>query len=392
MLCVMGNKKMKKKRLQKFRMKWKFRFMRLRYFTKNIFLKGGRGIVKIFGKLQLPMIILLTLIVMGLIALFILFPQWAHIGEARIEAFSYKLDLMGVFLTAVSLIAAAITIIIAVQKPKLKIYFYNDHGSSLDYRKGEIELGIDKDGKIGYQGCVPTKWNMNLINVGSKTAEKIKIKVSFDNIYFDMSLAEKGYDLEGFQYGCGIFDILAFEVTSLLRQGEQVVLPDLPFYSAVCDADVLRQQGYTKLKILIYSGNHEPIVLRYKVILKDYDLDSFGYLEDNEDSMDKLKYRSNFYDWYISNHNEAEKKKNLYYCFSRELDPYRIEQYPNLEESRYLYEYYKSRDIEEMVFWGRIYYRTLGMQVQEVEALLQTELLKISVSETMKKRGSMSII
>lgn len=383
---------MKKKRLQKFRMKWKLRFMRLLYFTKNMFLKGGRGIVKILGKLQLPMIILLTLIVMVLVVVFILFPQWAHVGEARIEAFSNKLDLMGVLLTAVSLIAAAITIIIAVQKPKLKIYFYNDHGSSLDYRKGEIELGIDKDGKIGYQGCIPTKWNMNLINVGSKTAEKIKIKVSFDNIYFDMSLAEKGYDLEGFQYGCGIFDIVAFEVTSLLRQGEQVVLPDLPFYSAVCDADVLRQQGYTKLKILIYSGNHEPIVLRYKVTIKDYDLDSFGYSENNEETIDVLKYRNNFYDWYISNHNGVEERRDLYFYFPKELDPYWIEKYPNIEESRLLYQYYKSRDMEEMLFWGRIYYRAMGMKVQETEALLQTELLKISVSETREKKGSMSII
>lgn len=383
---------MKKKKMCKLKSRYKIQCMEAKYYIKNAFRKCLCRVAKIFKKMQLPMIILLTLIVIGLIVSFLIFPHWAHTGEERIRAFYYKLEFLGVLLTAISLIAAAITIIIALQKPKLKICFYTDHGSSLDVKKGELELGMDKDGNVGYQACVPTKWNMNLINVGSKTAEKIKIKVSLDNIYFDMSLVEQGYDLEEFQYGCGIFNVVSFEVTNLLRQGEQIVLPELPFYSSVCDSEVLRKQGYTYLKIRIYSGNHEPIVSRYKVIIRDFDLDSFGYKKTNEDSMRSLEYGNNFYNWYIETYNITDPSNDVYYRYPSEVNPYQIDIYPQIEEGRYLYQYYKDRDIDKMLFWGRIYYRAIGLQLQEAEALLQTELLKISVEGTMKKQGIMSII
>ena len=334
-------------------------------------------IIKIFTMMQLPVIVLFTLIVIGSIVVFMMFPQWASIGEMRIQPIINKLELFGVLLTAVSLLAAAITIILAIQKPKLRVVFYSDHGTPLDCHKGEVELGIDKDGKIGYQGCVPTKWNMNLVNVGRKTAEKVKIKFSFDDIYFDMKLVEEGYDLEGFMYGCGIFSSLSFEVTSLLRQGEQI-------------EESLREKGYTYLKIYIYSGNHEPTVMKYKVVIKDYDLPSYNYSSREDDSMLYWEYRRNFWNWYRSNHGDLDDSIELHGC--EKLEPYCMLVYPNVEESKYLYRYYKDKEINEMLFWGRIYYRATGMQLQEIEAILQTELLKISACEIKKKEGKMSII
>lgn len=381
---------MKKKRTNKFISKlriWRFEIVN---FIKKAFKSTGHFIIKIFSMMQLPVIVLFTLIVIGLIVVFLMFPQWASIGEMRIQPIINKLELFGVLLTAVSLLAAAITIILAIQKPKLRVVFYSDHGTPLDCRKGEVELGIDKDGKIGYQGCVPTKWNMNLINVGRKTAEKVKIKFSFDDIYFDMKLVEEGYDLEGFMYGCGIFSSLSFEVTSLLRQGEQIVIPDLPFYLSSCDEESLREKGYTYLKIYIYSGNHEPTVMKYKVAIKDYDLPSYNYSSGEDDSMLYWEYRRNFWNWYRSNNGDLDDSVEQHCC--EKLEPYCMPVYPNVEESKYLYRYYKDKEINEMLFWGRIYYRATGMQLQEIEAILQTELLKISACEIKKKEGKMSII
>jgi len=381
-----------KSKIAKLLLQCKIKWLQLLYCLKKITLKLRSSIIKGISKMQLPMIILFTMLVIVLIAICIYNPYFAAIGEERILAFSQKLELFGVLLTAVSLFAAAITILIAIQKPKLKIYFYNDHGSALVDKEGEIELGIDKDGNIGYQACVPTKWNMNLINVGNKTAEKIKIKINFDNIYFDRSLVEKGYGLERFQYGCGIFDVISFEVTNLLRQGEQVVLPDLPFYKTECDSDELRKRGYTYLRIKIFSGNHEPISLKYKVMIRDYDLDSFKYIENSNEFNHELEFKSNFYNWYINAHNITEDSNELYYYYYREIDPYQIKQYTNVEESKALYQYYEDKDVEKMLFWGRIYYRAFGMELRDIEALLQTELMKLSVKKTIENNGMMSII
>lgn len=383
---------MKKKKFSKLRTKWNILRFRIMNFLKRALESIGNLIAKIFSKMQLPMIIIFTIIILGLIVVFLIFPQWAYIGEVQLQAIINKLELFGVLLTAVSLLAAAITIILAIQKPKLKIVFYSDHGSAFDYRKGELELGIDKDGKIGYQACVPSKWNMNLINVGRKTAEKIKIKFSLDDIFFDRKLVEAGYDLQGFQYGCGVFSAISFEVTNLLRQGEQIVIPDLPFYLSVCESELLRKQGYTYLRIHIYSGNHEPIVMKCKVTIKDYDLKSHNYSLNEEDSMQYWEYERNFWNWYIGHHDVSNESEDLYYYFYKKLDPYRMVKYPNVEESKYLYWYYKDKEVDKLLFWGRIYYRALGMQVQETEALLQTELLKISAREIKKKEGNMSII
>lgn len=380
------------KKIYGLRLNCKVKWMQLRYHLKKGIFRLCDTIIKLINKTPLPMIILFTMLVLIAIVLCIFNPHLAVFGEERVIAFYYKLELFGVLLTAVSLIAATITILLAIQKPKLKIYFYNEHGSSLIAQKDEVELGIDKDGNVGYQGCVPTKWNMNLINTGHKTAEKVKIKISFDNIYFDMSLAEKGYDLEKFEYGCGIFDVISFEVVNLLRQGEQIVIPDLPFDRSVCDSDELRKRGYTYLRIKIFSGNHEPILLKYKIMIRNYDLDSFGYAALNEDNVDEYTFKRNFYDWYIDNYHITEELNEIYDWYYKKIDPYQIQQYTNIEESKYLYWLYKEKDIEKMLFWGRIYYRAVGMELESIEMLLQTEMMKVSVKKTMGKNGAMSII
>lgn len=207
-----------------------------------------------------------------------------------------------------------------------------------------------------------------------------------------MSLAEKGYDLEKFEYGCGIFDVISFEVVNLLRQGEQIVIPDLPFDRSVCDSDELRKRGYTYLRIKIFSGNHEPILLKYKIMIRNYDLDSFGYGALNEDNVDEYTFKRNFYDWYIDNYHITEELNEIYDWYYKKIDPYQIQQYTNIEESKYLYWLYKEKDIEKMLFWGRIYYRAVGMELESIEMLLQTEMMKVSVKKTMGKNGAMSII
>lgn len=98
----------------KCRVKWRCFFYNFERGVKWIW----SNVIKGISKIQLPTIALFTMLILILIILCIFVPHLAAIGESKILAFYYKLELFGVLLTAVSLIAAAMTILIALQKPK----------------------------------------------------------------------------------------------------------------------------------------------------------------------------------------------------------------------------------------------------------------------------------
>ena len=298
-------------------------------------------------------------------------------GEGILEQFYYKINFISVVVTSISLCAASLAIIISIRKPKFRIRFVNNHGSELKKvgNKNYVTIGMDKDGNIGYQACIPSDWNMFLYNYGHNVAENIRVKMWFDNIYFDSSLAEKGYDLDNFMYGCGIFIQLSFDLAKVLRQDEKIEIPRIPFEYSSADSDVLKERGYTTLYVQIYCNNQEATFLKYRIEIEEYDLGEYHYHPSGQND-DIKKWERWFVEEYISN---KQLKDVTEYNYYKEIEPYFYEKYKDTQLYKKIYDYYYTRDIDKMLFWGRMYYRAQGENIKNIEAILQTELLKLQM-------------
>lgn len=325
----------------------------------------------------LPIITISGLVALFLLCFFILCDENTRkIGENVLQQFQYKINFIGVVITAVSLVAASLAIIISVQKPKFKVKFINNHGTELKENddKNAIILGMDCYGNVGYQACVPSDWNMFLYNYGDTVAENVKITIWLDGIYFDFSLAEKGYELKNFVYGCGVFEQLSFDLTEVLRQGEKIKIPKIPFESTEVDGDTLKNTGYTTLYIQIYCNNKEATLLKYRIGITEYDLGEYNYIP-NEEKEGIQKLIREFVDEYISKEEFQDVNE---YNYENKINPYHIEKHMDVQNCKKLFDYYKS-DLDKMIFWGRMYYRASGERKGDIEAILQTEILRLQV-------------
>ncbi len=329
-------------------------------------------------KMLLPLITLSGVAAIVLTCYFLLSDvETRSIGEDVLEQFQYKIDFIGNLITSISLCAASLAIIVSIQKPKFKIKFINDHGFVLKSkkRKNLVTIGIDKNGNLGYQACVSNDWNMFLYNYGNNVAENIRLKMWMSNVYFDYALAERGYDLDDFMYGCGVFEKISYDLTNVLRQGEKIQMQRIPFHYSCADSEILRERGYTILYIQIYCNNQKATLLKYRVEVEEYDLEDYKYSEKTEE-VDINNLLRDFIREHWQNDSELiVNEYNYYYT----INPYSLEKNGDIQSCKKLYEYYWSKDLDKMVFWGRMYYRALGEKKKNIEAILQTEILKLSV-------------
>lgn len=349
------------------------------YIKVSLYIKNLIYRIQAFLKRSLLAIIAIS----GVAALFALcfFPlcdeNARNIGENVLAQVQYKVNFIGVLVTSISLVAASLAIIISVQRPKFKVMFINNHGSELKENDdmNPIVLGMDSHGNVGYQGCVPSDWNMFLYNYGDSVAENVKITLWLDNIYFDFSLAEKGYELKNFVYGCGVFERLSFDLTEVLRQGERIEIPKIPFESTEVDGDILKNKGYTTLYIQIYCNNKEATLLKYRIRVNKYDLGEYDYASNEQNDEIQTLIRE-FLDEYISKEEVQDVNE---YNYDNKLNPYHVEKYMDVQNCKKLLDYYKS-DLDKMIFWGRMYYRASGERKSDIEAILQTEILRLQVN------------
>ena len=352
-------------------------YIKVRLYIKN-FIYRIKALLK---RSLLPLITISGVIALFVLCFFIICDEnMRNMGENILAQFQYKINFISVLITSISLVAASLAIIISVQKPKFRVRFINNHGSELKENDdiNPIVLGMDNHGNVGYQSCVPSDWDMFLYNYGDSVAENVKITLWFDNIYFDFSLAESGYELKNFVYGCGIFERLSYDLTEILRQGERIEIPRIPFESTEVDGDILKNKGYTTLYIQIYCNNKEATLLKYHVRIDEYDLGVYDYTSDKQnDEIEALI--SEFIDAHISKEGFQDVNK---YNYDNKINPYYVEKCLDVQKCKKLYDYYKY-DIDKMIFWGRMYYRASGEKKCDIETILQTEILRLNVKNKM---------
>lgn len=362
---------------------------RIKYFIICVFRRMLRGIYKIFKVLPLILLFVSFMVVLGLIGCFIWDSNLVCENVLAIGGFKISLDILDVLLGNISLFAAAIAIIIEIKKPKMRIYFINEHGGLLYPKKGEVPVGIDEAENIGYQICSPSSWRMYLVNSGRCAAENIKIKMSIDGVLFDHTLVNEGYDLERFWYGCGVFETISFETGELVRQGERIEIPPIPFEYSCLEDKRIKCKGYTYLRILIYCNNREAVRLKYKLKIEPYDLGGMYNYEEKRSAINKEEqaiktFESTYVDWYHATHNAIDINEYNYY---KVIDPYVTEKYQKVDECKAIYNYYLERDIDKMVFWARVYYKAFDLDGTHIEDIIQTNLMKQQIIPNKKKQG-----
>ena len=332
---------------------------------------------KFLGKALLPLITIsgLTAIVLSCYFLFCN-EQTRSVGEDILKQFQYKTDFIGSLVTSISLCAASLAIIVSIRKPKYCIKFINDHGFELKSKKknNSLTLGLDENGNLGYQSCIPSDWNMFLYNIGSNVAENIRIKLWIDNVYFDHSLEKKGYDLDNFVYGCGVFERISFDLTNALRQGEKTQIPKIPFHYSCVDADIIKKRGYTTLHIQIYCNNQKSTLFKFRIAVEEYDLGNYDYSRQSEETEINSLLRE-FIGRNWKSDEGVEINEYNYHCL---IEPYSREVKVDVQLCKRFYSYYCTKNLDKMVFWGRIYYRALGEKKETIESILQTEILRLS--------------
>lgn len=362
---------------------------RIKCFVIRIFRKILGGIFKRFKVLPIILLFVSFMIVLGLIGCFIWDSNLVSENVLVIGGFKISLDILDVLLGNISLFAAAIAIIIEIKKPKMKIYFINEHRELLNPKKGEVPVGIDKAENIGYQTCIPSSWRMYLVNSGRCAAENIKIKMSIDGVLFDNALINEGYDLERFWYGCGVFETISFETSELVRQGERIEIPPIPFEYSCLEDKRIKCKGYTYLRILIYCNNREAVNLKYKLKIEPYDsVGGYDY-EEKRFAIDNEKkeietFESSYVNWYRVTYNAIDIDKYNYY---KVIDPYIAEKYQEVDICKAIYNYYLERDVDKMIFWARVYYKAFDLDGAHIEDIIQTNLMKQQIIPNKKQQG-----
>jgi len=342
-----------------------------------LFRRWRYKIIVALKKSLLPGVIICCIVALALIIFWIFCEEDIRIRwEDILSQIEHKMNLIGQIITIISLCAAAVGIIISLQKPKFKLAFITEHGYSL--KEKERQFGVDGNNRIGYQACVPSCWKMLLYNIGDKVAENVKVKIDIDYITFENVNMHSGYVLEDFVYACGVFETLSLDLIDIIRQGECVEIPRIPFEYACVEVPHLKEKEFTYMHLRIYSNNQSPIYLKYRIKLEDYDLGEYDYHEaENEfkkkqsieavmgEVLDSLSKYTNCESLNIHNYIDL-------------LEPYVLKRkYLKEFELRSIYKFYcQTNEIDKMIFWGRMYYRSIGMKKHDIEAVIQTEIIR----------------
>lgn len=333
--------------------------------------------IVVLKKSMLPSVIICCIVAFVLIIFWMFCKEDTRVmWEDILSQIEHKMNLIGQIITIISLCAAAVGIIISIQKPKFKLAFITEHGYGL--KEKERQFGVDGNNRIGYQSCVPSDWKMLLYNVGDKVAENVKVKIRIDYITFGNVDKNSGYMLEDFVYACGVFETLSLDLIDIIRQGESVEIPRIPFEYACVEVPNLKEKEFTHMHIRIYCNNQSPIYLKYRIRLEDYDVGEYDYHSEENEFKKKQSIKKIIHEVLDSLGEYSNGESLNIYNYTDLIDPYILKRKDIKEfELRNVYKYYSEiDDMDKMVFWGRMYYRSVGMKKCDIEAIMQTEIIR----------------
>lgn len=316
----------------------------------------------------------LLLLFIVLLFLCVINYEFLHKSDIYIEPMSNIVSIITSILTLLSIFIAFKTLQVSLRAPKLDIVFFNQHSQIMGTKNTPLPIGLNKHNEIDYQTCVPSDWSMKLVNIGNNVAKDIRVKFQIEDVMFDASLSDYGFDLYGFEYGCGVFNSFSYNLTSLLRQGESIDIPRIPFYASEFEHD-LSKGNKLKMIITLYSGNNSMTTIK-KTLSIEYS-DSFD--NSNKIETHNLKNcKDTFINWYCLN---VEKIYDL--SQTDLIDPYAIPIFTETTIAKNIFEHYKNVKVnKEFLFWGRIYYRSLGLTPTEIESILNNDMTVLNINKS----------
>ena len=286
----------------------------------------------------------------------------------------------------VAIIIAAETAKWVFVEPQFAFEIFDLHDSPFDCIDNKyIPIAIDSDDHIGYLPYSPSNWEIDVVNVGKTAAQNIKVEISIDGVSFEDK--SNLYDVRDFIYGFGVFDKIVFDTGEGLKPNERLRLPKIPFQYAECEC---LENDKGKMHISIYNDEIEVtcFLLDICFVKEDmklfYGLDEIIYddilekeiglfaIEQNEECSVDTYHTIPPYRCAIKS-----EKRDIYGKIYKMYSDLNFFEYSRNPLTRKIVRKKMGSALKQkMLFWGRIYYRSCGLSVSEIEAILMNDILE----------------
>ena len=328
---------------------------------------------------------ILSLLVIILLAVWLLL---FIVGARNPVDGSYYMVVLQTFVTLLALFVALIATLAAIKRPKLVCSFIDQHECNLELIDGKyIPLGlyIEKESRIGYLPYSPTDWEIIINNVGKKVAENIRIEISIEGVAFvDKSNL---FDVKNFIYGFGCYNTLVFDFETSLGQGESIRVPKIPFQYSESD---FQDGQLTDMHIEIFCSNTSVTKETRKIIVQRDELGVSSPVDEiiyDEELIEIIKSFGNAMDvenqgfYYDMNpycidldENCSSKYQRIYNTYLS----YNSGEYSSNPNTRNIINYKLHKKLRrQTIFWGRVYYRSIGYSKNEIELMIHNDMFDI---------------
>ena len=273
-----------------------------------------------------------------------------------------------------------------VLEPKFDCVVVDQHGSLLKkVEKEYLPLGINKNSQLGYMPYSPSDWEINIINTGRKNANNVKIEITIEGLFFkDASII---YDVKNFEYGYGVFNTISFDTRCSIKQNDILRLPKIPFQYSECD---LKAGEKTKMHIYVLSDDKRVSSFEMKICIEEESIISCDDIIDEtihdpilSNEIKRFIEEQSFSDITIENYFSYSPYEcciniNNYDIYRRLYNAYVYDDYFEYSDNPLTRNIIKERMKQKLnsrrLFWGRVYYKSLGYTINEVENILTNDM------------------
>jgi len=286
----------------------------------------------------------------------------------------------------------------SIKSPDIELLFLTGHGFNFFEDEGykQLHLFYDNKGNLQEGSCVADSWGIHLLNKGNIGTTNLKVALTFSGVY--IAGETTNYTLNNHLRGHGGWLTLERTISDSINPGDIYDLPEIPWHtfascSNCCDVDITES---TAMQIIIYEGSTKKFEQTYMMdMIEDYD-ELFFYGSDGYSDELKEPMRQSY-----DNYGFSPNLMNIYALDWHHFDALYTDAYsfkitdlhgPEFVYAQRCYFYYlenlnaynpniASASKENVVRWGRLYYRYLSKQtnanysIQDIEALVANDIL-----------------
>ena len=206
-----------------------------------------------------------NIIIIIFTAIFILFAIILALGHMHFRMLNRKISNIQSILSFLSLLIAAVTIIISCildmntnKAPALSAKIVDSYGNDWEDPNKSIKpyYIIDKEGHLTNEKINPCDWRVCISNSGNKTAENVMIEISLEHYYFNASPDD--YDLGGSNPNNTSFKYIN-RIYESIPPNTAIKLPELPLelltYDGSGQTNDRNHAETANLYVTIYEDN-----------------------------------------------------------------------------------------------------------------------------------------